>query len=153
MKTAQEVVEKIMAEASVNTEHELKTIKEAKIGDIIRQGDIYIHFVGKDHPKGAIRKDHQLAPGFSKGSRHVADKSVEVFDGVRAPESWRKKMQANFPTLRIEVMEKELIGPRLHFKERALITHPEHADISIPAGSDCQVIYQLNPRTMKRSQD
>jgi hypothetical protein len=90
-------------------------------GEAHRQGDLYIRKIGKV-PAGAVRMETprlQLAPGQTQGSRHVLDSAagVEMFEpGSDAT---------------------ALDGPVLVLKERRIVTHPEHGDVSLPAGTYC----------------
>lgn len=109
-----------------------------KIGQVVRQGDIYIHKVKDSHPHGERLKNHQLAQGLTMGSRHIADETIEVYEGVKLPE-W--------------VARNHFLGPLLVCKKAtSLISHPEHSNIAL--GEGCfQVTMQMDIRTMKRVQD
>jgi len=84
---------------------------------------------------------------------HLESMSAKQLRTLLRPESWRKMMQKHYPKLNIGILERELLGPRLFVRQRDLVTHPEHAHVSLPGGSDCQVMYQLNPKTMRRAED
>lgn len=115
MKTVLEVIEKIKSDAEKHT-NEPRFVRVVSEGDEIRQGDIYLYPVN-DAPTDLESKQsvtRQLAPGESKGSRHIVETpSVKIFN---------KKNPG------------PLDGPTLIAEERFVVTHPEHADISCPAG-------------------
>ncbi len=120
--TVIEVIEKIKADAQKHSD-EPRFVRVVSEGDEIRQGDIYLYPVNTaptnlEAQQSATR---QLAPGESKGSRHiVVTPSVKIFN--------KKNPNA-------------LDGPVLFAEERFVVTHPEHADISCPPGT-YNVTYQ-----------
>lgn len=75
--------------------------------------------------------------GASRGSRHVAQGAVQVFEGKTAP-SW--------------CMRGTFLGPLLVANAPFTITHPEHAHIELPAGI-YQITHQMDPRTVDRVLD
>ncbi|MAX26626.1 MAG: hypothetical protein CMJ19_19200 [Phycisphaeraceae bacterium] len=89
----------------------------ASIGDTFRQGDIYIQLLQRvpaSWRKASIQNP-QLAPGTSKGSRHILDslRDVTIYE----------KTNANAIT-----------GPIIHIFCQRTITHPEHGDVILPPG-------------------
>lgn len=103
------VLEQIQKE-SVSTKEE-RFAKKMKLGEVAQQGDLYLTVVDTV-PEGAITGDRQLAPGTSQGSRHFVEGNVEIYPYT-----------GNDP----------LTGPLVVAKERIAITHPEHANLSLPA--------------------
>lgn len=103
----------------------------------VRQGDIYLTKVPDNHAHGKETLDHQLAMGNSKGSRHMADDGFEVFIGTTLPKCFR---------------EGTFLGPCIKNKSRATVEHPEHAWMSLPAGT-WQVTHQMDMRTRQRMAD
>jgi len=128
-----EAIERIEKTAGENR-GDVRRIKSMGVGHVVRQGDIYIHGVSEDHPHGKAC-GRQLAQGTSKGSRHVAD-GGDCFEGVKAPE-W---------------CEIALLGPLVKSPDRFTITHPEHADVCLPAGN-YQITHQMDARTLERVRD
>jgi hypothetical protein len=126
------IVRQIETQSDSHTS-DLRFIRDIQINEVIRQGDVYIQRVDNDYPKGDIIENWQLAPGTSKGSRHI----VEAGDHVT-----------------IHTLESNdiLHGPVIVARERWTVTHPEHADCSIPSGT-YRVGYQLDLRTRKRVVD
>lgn len=87
----------------------------------IRQGDLYLVPCEWTGEGGLERsEDRQLAPGHTKGSRHVAEGEVEVWYAPRRD---------------------ALTGPLVRAFKRWVLRHPEHADVSMPSGC-YQVAYQ-----------
>jgi len=104
-------------------------------GKWIRQGDIYLQALEEIPP--AYDKEifeRQLAPGESRGSRHVIEGNVKLFIPSK-------------PGNRNDV----LVGPVIVSKERCVLTHPEHAHFSLPAGVISQVYYQMDARQAERT--
>ncbi len=87
----------------------------------IRQGDVMLYmcepFSDDELDSWERTTDMQLAPGSSKGSRHIMEdpSKVEIYITPRS---------------RVE----PLVGPRLRVLERTLLTHPDHNLVSLPAG-------------------
>ena len=131
-----EVMEKVNQTAQNNV-HEERFIKVFAIGKCVRQGDIYIHRVNDDHKCGKELKINQLAHGTSKGSRHVAESPAICFEGIKAPD------YCNANTF---------LGPLIKSEQRFIVSHPEHADFSLPAGC-YQVTHQMDARTLERVRD
>jgi hypothetical protein len=101
--------------------HEVVT---ASPGDMWAQGDIGLICL-KGLPEGCVvdtRPVAQLAPGMTQGSRHCIADIMSV----------RLHRLAD-PT--------PLDGPIIEASEGFTVTHPEHGDVSLPAGT-WGVIYQ-----------
>ena len=137
MKTATEAHAEIQRLATEKAVPEVRFIDRIDIGKVVRQGDVYVHAVAENHPKGKEAKSRQLAIGTTQGSRHVAEAPSSVYEGTAAPE-WCG--QTTF------------VGPRIVSQERFTITHPEHAQVSLPPGH-YQVTHQLDAKTLQRVQD
>lgn len=119
--------------------------RRIEIGHCVHQGDVYVHRVDDTHKRGKqIGKDSvQIALGVGNGARHVAEGSVEVYQGVQLPE-W-----VNPP---MDVDAAEITGPLIVSDKAFCVTHPEHADHQLPGGT-YQVTYQYDPKTMRRVAD
>lgn len=89
----------------------------ASPGDTFRQGDLYITLLDDlpEHCVYAPQQDLQLAPGQTKGSRHILDhhKGVAIYFRARST---------------------PLDGPILHLTEQRTVTHPEHGHVILPPG-------------------
>ena len=85
-------------------------------GDYVRQGDVYIT-LRSQIPSDCSESDHglQLAPGTTKGSRHLLDSGEGVTFYVRQE-----------PTV--------LQGPFLRLDCERVLKHPEHGDWKLPPG-------------------
>lgn len=137
IKDASEAHAEIERLAKANARPEVRFIKEIAVGQIVRQGDIYIHRVNEDHASGKEMKSRQLALGNSQGSRHIAESPAKILEGTTLPE-WCDR--------------RTFLGPLVKAEKRFTITHPEHAHVSLPKGT-YQVTHQMDARTMDRVQD
>lgn len=143
-KTAVVAYQEIEAEAPKKASAEVRKVAKHALGQVVRQGDIYLHAVSAKHARGGEIKNRQLAPGVTTGSRHIATGAVKIHEGKALPE-WVKPMNG--------VGVAALLGPLVRIgKKGATITHPEHAHVRLPEG-DWQVTYQVDARTRARVQD
>ena len=116
----------------------LRDCRAMQIGQVVRQGDIYIHKVDPTHTHGKETPNHQLAMGITLGSRHIADENFTVYEGTTLP-SW--------------VSRGHFLGPCIVTKkDTALISHPEHANVALGPGA-YQICHQMDVRTMQRIRD
>lgn len=128
---AKKVMEHIAKNAESSSDAP-KFLRNFEIGKVIRQGDCYLQCV--EAPKFeelTPTDDRQLAPGNSQGSRHIieAGEHVKIY-----------KDNSGDP----------LMGPWLNLGARTLLTHPEHSDISLPAGT-YKVRYQQDVAAEERA--
>lgn len=123
--------------AKANAQPEVRRIVEIAIGQVVRQGDIYIHAVEPDHKGGEKLEDRQLALGNTQGSRHIAEAPASIFAGTTLP-AWCDR--------------RTFLGPLVKSQKRFVVAHPEHAHVSLPAGT-YQITHQMDSRTMQRVQD
>lgn len=109
-------------------------------GNVMQQGDIYIHPVPMDHPHGPSMGAHrQLAIGDTKGSRHMIEGDVEVFYGTTAPDY---------------VDQATPLGPMFFVRSGlAKAPHPEHPEWQGITLGAYQVTHQINPLTGERVTD
>jgi hypothetical protein len=140
-----EMIEKNAKESS----QEKRQIEKIDVGQAIRQGDIYMIRVADSgiteiplvngtkmvvntdaNKRGAKLDTRQLAPGETKGSRHIIAEGPSIY-----------KSGAGLPTAWGGVLQTELVGPLVVSNDRFELTHPEHAHFSLPAGT-YQVMYQ-----------
>jgi len=135
MKTAVEAHREI--EAAAVPRQEVRLIRSMSPGQVVRQGDIYIHRVADSHAHGPMAATRQLALGETMGSRHLALAPSKVYVGTKPPE-W---CQAS-----------TFLGPLIVSKDRFVVGHPEHAHISLPGGR-YQITHQMNAITMQRVVD
>jgi len=121
---------------------EVRVITAMKIGEVVRQGDIYIERVPDIASKGKAVKSRQLAPGTTKGSRHIVDESPSVT-------LWESKP-------RLDNKAAFQVGPAIEAKGDFSITHPEHAWIKFVVGKETrffQVWFQSDYARKERAQD
>jgi hypothetical protein len=128
---ARQEIERLAKEKAVA---EVRVVESMEIGKVVRQGDVYIHCVSPKHPHGEKTKTHQLAIGDSMGSRHVAGAPAEVFEGTELPKY---------------CLPWTFMGPCIVAPDRFTVTHPEHAHVSLPAGT-YQVTHQMDAKTGAR---
>jgi len=97
----------------------------ASCGDYVRQGDIYITLLGRVPAKASrmTEVDLKLAPGNTRGSRHILDSSVGV-----------EMFQVENATV--------LDGPIIRLTEDRVVTHPEHGDFTLNKGCVYGITYQ-----------
>lgn len=151
METAVKVLDQIQKAAKINKADD-RMVKTWKPGEWVRQGDVYLTCVSEDWPHGKEIKDHQLAPGTSKGSRHFADTGIKVYEGKKIPEGLAERMGQAFG-LSADRIGQAVMGPVLEITKRANVTHPEHGDYSLPGGCWAQVTYQMDSKSLQRVRD
>lgn len=121
-----------ITESAKTADHNMRHVESIAVGEFARQGDCYLLRLDKPITGWRPTDERQLAPGVSNGSRHVAEGAVEIFT---SPES--------NPVERLRDGRSRLLGPQIVAKERFTVTHPEHAHVSLPAGT-YQTSYQLD---------
>jgi hypothetical protein len=112
------------------------TIESMSIGDVVRQGDLYILML--DGPiLGGKPIGRQLAPGTSQGSRHVAVGDCKVFavDEKAAVAVVNRLVPATKD-------QSLFIGPMIVAGGPLTLDHPEHANLTLPGESTYLVTYQ-----------
>lgn len=112
---------KAIEEKAATSKPSLRNIAKMTIGQVIRQGDLYVEKVKAAHLHGEKVAARQLAIGNTQGSRHVAEGEVSVFEPSDS--------------------KNVLLGPVVKAETRWTLTHPEHGHFSLPAGV-YQVRYQ-----------
>lgn len=135
--TAKRAIEHITEQATFKAKGDDRRVNLA-IGKHVRQGDIYICRVADDHARGEETRDRQLAQGESRGSRHIAEAPAKVFAGTTAP--------ANALNSRV------FLGPCITSESDFMISHPEHANVILTAGT-YQIVHQMDAMTLKRVED
>lgn len=133
----------------------------ASVGDAVRQGDIYIQKIedftkAPQFYKKAESPNPQLAPGDTKGSRHVLESldGVEVFEIDETQASWQGVSTlvgndnaarwgwSRFTESITPILESlGYRGPILRVAKTATVTHPEHGDWVLPSGA-YQITFQ-----------
>jgi hypothetical protein len=115
-----------------------REIRSIEIGQLIHQGDVYVHRVAGNHPRGKVLGGNKLAIGEGEGSNHFAEgASVVCYVGTKVPEWCRRGT---------------FLGPVVVATDRWMVTHPKHACFSMPPGV-YQVTHQMDARTLDRVRD
>lgn len=109
----------------------------ASIGDVVRQGDLYLVCI-EELPADGKRAQRQLAPGNTQGSRHVAEGECAVYQ----PKSPSAVARLIATICRGAEVPEQLIGPLVECVGDTTITHPEHGHRTLPAGSVWAVVFQ-----------
>lgn len=139
--TAEDALHKI---EGAQPETDLRVTRRLEIGSVIHQGDVYLHRVPNEHPRGAELGTRQVAVGTSVGSRHVVQGSrLAVFEGMKYPSGFSEPAW---------VRQNALLGPVVVAEEEFALTHPEHAHHQLPAGV-YQVTYQADMVSMRAVAD
>lgn len=100
-------------------------------GKFIRQGDVYIEAITEiPFAYDTLTENRQLAPGETRGSRHILEGNVKIFVNKNNRDV--------------------LAGPCFSCTERVLLTHPEHAHFELPAGN-YRVLFQMDARQAERT--
>lgn len=138
----------LLAEMRGLQEMSLRERCDLGVGEVVHQGDVYLHRVPNDWPRGQEWGSRQVAVGHSVGSRHVATgESVEVYAGKKLPEALNG-LTGN--------ARSAVLGPVVVVSGKMVLTHPEHADAQVTStkGSHTyQVTYQLDWSRQQRVQD
>lgn len=114
-----------------------ETIGSPSLGDVVRQGDLYLVCIDK-LPSGKKIEDRQLAEGNTQGSRHVVQGDVSIV----TPDSAHPGI------------DRVLCGPAFHCNEAAEVTHPEHGNKVLPKDTTWRVTFQrAHAEEMRRVQD
>lgn len=116
---------------------DIRVVKNMKVGQVVRQGDVYLKMIKSPEidESYAEYRNNQIAPGNTKGSRHIVSGNVKMFI--------KKEMSRQ---------DNATTGPVISASEEFCVTHPEHAHMQLPAG-DYQVTYQLNFAQQHRVRD
>lgn len=122
--TAEELAEALTPEAADDT----RRVHRIEPGQGVRQGDVYLRCV--EQVKRGAERFMTVGPGAkgklgqrdAAGDRHTVTSTGQV-------EFYARKSRS------------PLVGPVLVATKRMLVSHPEHADIELPAGT-YEVSYQ-----------
>ena len=133
--TAEKAYEQVASHAEKIKNDEHQTVETCSPGDAWAQGDLLLVCLDS-LPKGCERiakPDAQLAPGSTQGSRHVLASS-----GVT-----QYRLADATP----------LDGPILESTVPLTVTHPEHGDVTLPAGVWAVVYQRAYADKLRRVQD
>lgn len=140
-------------EAVLSAPHDpaVRDARGLEVGQAIHQGDVYLHVVPADWPRGAERESRQLAAGESIGARHMVHGRLRVYEGVRLP-SYVVPARGLRDGREWEIPASEYLGPVVVIEDGGG-THPEHAGYDVAPGTTLQVTYQCSPVTLRRVVD
>jgi hypothetical protein len=141
--TAQQAVARV-SEAAKSNRHETRDASSLKLGEAVRQGDVYLARIEMPRVKGVALVTRQIVEGMTLGSRHIVSGDALLHRHANpaslAPK-WVDPERALFLPLVIAG------------KAGATLTHPEHAHVLLPPSSAWLCWSQLDAQTMQRVQD
>lgn len=150
MDTATKIEEAIESVAKAPFSQEVRVTRRIEVGQAIMQGDVILHRVPNDWPRGKELGTRQVAVGEGVGSRHVAVGEVTVFEGAKLPEG----VSAPF-----DGAERMMLGPVVVAnpgteEQSFTLEHPNHPWHTLPCKDHTyQVTYPVDGHTQKRVQD
>lgn len=150
MKTATKIEEAIESVAKAPFENDVRITRRIEIGQAIMQGDVLLHRVPNDWPRGKALGTRQVAVGEGVGSRHVAVGDVNVFEGQKLPDHVKPPFDG---------AERMMLGPVIVADETSTepsfrLEHPVHPNHVLPReGCTYQVTYPIDGHTQKRVRD
>lgn len=116
---AETVMQEIRAQGKSQADPSVRQIGALAVGDYVAQGDVNFWPLA-DMPCGAkliAKPDRQLAPGATKGSRHmIASADMEHCEFFSLPDP------------------NPLQGPVIKMDRPTTVEHPEHGDLRFPPG-------------------
>lgn len=115
---ASDVLEQVEQAAQAKAKPDPVRYGSMAVGDFHRQGDVYLRRHNLKTMRGLSRvekPDLQLAPGDTQGSRHCLDS----LDGI---------------TLYSRPDATALDGPLIVAEREFTVLHPEHGNVTLPAG-------------------
>ncbi|MGE4198638.1 MAG: hypothetical protein AB7G11_16125 [Phycisphaerales bacterium] len=129
--TAAKAYEAISREAERIRNDAYETIETLSEGDTVRQGDLYLVALDQEPKALGPFGTNQLTPGTTQGSRHVVQGQCEV---LRVEEREAIAILNRLvPATRKH--DRQFIGPMIRASGPVTVTHPEHGDRTLPAGS------------------
>lgn len=115
---ALELIKKVESEAKVKAKPDPVVYGTLAVGDVHRQGDVYITRLDAVPANAAkAKKEAQLAPGTTQGSRHMVNSE--------------HMQHCEFFALR---QPTPLQGPIIKIRKPVEIQHPEHGHVTLPPG-------------------
>lgn len=138
-KTAEEILTEIETHVPTHTLRE----EHIEIGQVVHQGDCYLHRVPDDWPRGKLLGTRKIAVGEGIGSNHLVEGDVEVYEGVKLPPGFKLPDGAR---------QEDMIGPVAVAGCETINTHPVHAHNALTKGT-YQVTQQWDMTTMRRVAD
>lgn len=118
---------------------ERAVIGTMSIGDVVRQGDLYIVSIGGLPRTWRRLKSPQLAPGHTQGAHHVLLGNFEIYEPD--PEHALTLIARALAPRKFESYV-PLIGPVFRTLGPVEVDHPEHGNRLLPGGECFAVVYQ-----------
>ena len=137
--TCEKALAEVISSAESVRNDESATVGTVSIGDVIRQGDLYVVAILELPEKRTPTTQRQLAPGTSQGSRHVLVGACEIYEADKG-QAISMILQALAPA-KIELHE-ALIGPVFRTLGEVALDHPEHGNRVLPSGECFAVVFQ-----------
>lgn len=141
MTTATDTIQRIQ---NADPARGVRSLDGLAVGAVAHQGDVYLHRVPDDWPRGPELGTRQVAVGSTVGARHVAEgPDVRVCAGVRLPACFA-------PDADVRIY----LGPVIAAGAGGVtLTHPEHAHHAATGPGTWQVTYQGDLATRERVAD
>lgn len=136
MKTEVDPITEVAASAQSMDAAKTETIATCSVGDVVRQGDVYL--VCLDClPDGKPTLMRQLAPGSTRGSRHILTGRCRIVNanGFQVAELVSRLIKG-------ADVSPTLVGPAFECLGAVTVTHPEHGHKVLPKGSAWVTLYQ-----------
>ena len=149
VQTAEKALVSVQASAEAIRNDETAVLETMSLGDVVRQGDLYVVAV-KAIPRGARpTTERQLVPGSTQGSRHTLQGKCSVFT---------TKPEAAMVAIREAVgrnleLFPQLLGPMFRCPQPVELAHPEHGNRILPAGCYATVYQRAFAEEIRRVQD
>ncbi len=137
MITAEQALAKVRDQAEAIRNNEAATIGAVSVGDVVRQGDLYLVCITGlvDLKQLKATKERRLAPGNTQGSRHVVKGKCKVYgSNVAVAAAVMRAAKTEVPAI--------LVGPTIEAKGPIEIDHPEHGNRILPGAEVYAVVYQ-----------
>lgn len=129
-KTAASAYKAVVQSAEKIVNSDPATIPFIDAGDTVRQGDVYLIALDAEPKRQGPYAGRQLAPGNTQGSRHVAEGDCELYTPDEA--SATAILNRLIPATK---GHRQFFGPVILARGPVTITHPEHGDRTLAAGT------------------
>lgn len=136
--TAQTVIAEIEenAKSFAAPTPELRMVRTIEVGEHVRQGDCLIERLTRVPKVFSVRTtNRQLAPGTTQGSRHVLGVAKTDWLGEWSQPDQLPHEHEVWILPKAEQEKQPLVGPVIVITGRCVVTHPEHAHVSLPSGT------------------
>lgn len=149
MLSAEKALKSVQSSAEQVRNDETAVVGTMSLGDVVRQGDLYVIAVESIPKEAKLTKERQLVPGSTQGSRHTIKGKCSVFT-VNAESAMAVIHEAVGRELELH---SQLIGPMFRCQQPVELDHPEHGNRVLPAGSYATVYQRAFAEEVRRVQD